>query len=160
MKKWIMTLSALFLVFLAACSNSAETKNDKTESKQTVKSGSESNNSDLNKAIVVNGLELTVKQNKSSEMKKGEQTKKLYSFTVKGKNVGNTKSGLGSIDFVLKTKDNKEIQIDDSLENFGNEISKGKAISGPVYFSVAEKLNVQKIEYKPEDKVLASWEVK
>ena len=99
-------------------------------------------------SIVVFGMELTLKQLKTTTVSKneGKETKSLYGFEINGKNISSAKLGLGAIDFVVTTTDGKEHRID-------------KTISGKAYFSIDKDQKIEQIQYKPVDKVLASWNV-
>ncbi|EUJ31340.1 hypothetical protein MFLO_08947 [Listeria floridensis FSL S10-1187] len=113
----LILLSAALLVILGACSSGNSAKEKKRPVTRTA-------TEKMNKPIVVNGMELTVSQEKTRSVKAGKQIKDLYGFKIRGENISNAKVGLGSIDFVLLTSDGKEVSIDDSLETFGNEIEK------------------------------------
>ena len=132
-------------------------KEDKTEVVQKQASANK-----LGESIVVDGIELTLKQIKTSIVSKneGKETKSLYGFDINGKNITSAKLGLGAIDFVVITEDGKEHRIDDTISNFGNEIEPDKTISGKAYFSIDKGKTIEKIQYKPVDKVLASWRLK
>ena len=163
MKKLAIGLSLTVMLFLGACSattNEGEKtakKEDKTEAVQKQASANK-----LGKAIVVDGLELTLNQLKTTTVSKneGKETKSLYGFDINGNNISTTKLGLGAIDFVVITTDGKEYRIDDTVSNFGNEIEPEKTISGKAYFAIDKEQKIEQIQYKPMDKVLASWNVK
>ena len=163
MKKLAIGLILTAMLLLGACSatitNSKET-NKKEDNTETIKKQSSANK--LGETIVVNGMELTLKQLKTTKVLKndGKETKVLYGFEINGKNISDAKLGLGSIDFLVTTSGEKEHTIDDTASNFGNEIEPDKTISGKAYFSIDEDQKVEQIQYKPMDKVLASWKVK
>lgn len=162
MKKLAIGLSLIAMLLLGACSattnDSKETtkREDKTEVVQK-----QASTNKLGEAIVVDGMELTLKQLKTTTVSKneGKETKSLYGFEINGKNISSAKLGLGAIDFVVTTTDGKEHSIDDAVSNFGNEIEPDKTISGKAYFSIDKGQKIEKIQYKPVDKVLVSWNV-
>lgn len=161
MKKIVMLISFSAILLLGACSvNGKNATKNKDNTTQTTKS-KETNNK-LNKAIVANGMEITVKQLKTVDSGNGssKSDKDLYGFDITGKNISSgTKKGLGAIDFILKTTDGKTHKIDDSVNNFGNEVTEGKRVSGKAYFSIKKSETVEALQYKPIDKVLISWKL-
>ncbi|MSD83867.1 DUF4352 domain-containing protein [Lactobacillus curvatus] len=161
MKKLVMLMSFSSILLLGACStkeNSASKANNDTA--QTTKQKETTNQ--FNKAIVANGMEITVKKLKTVDSANGttKSSKNLYGFDISGKNISSgTKKGLGAIDFTLKTTDGKTHQIDDRVNNFGNEVSEGETVSGKAYFSINKGEKVQSLQYKPMNKVLISWQL-
>ncbi|MBC1936805.1 hypothetical protein HCA69_10535 [Listeria grandensis] len=163
MKKTVLISCIIAVGLLGGCSLAESEKIDQVnqgtnQTKQVDKQ--EKVADDLNKPVVVDGIELTVKQEETTDMKKGDLTNRLYSFSISGKNISTTKKGLGAIDFLVKTTNGKKIKVDDSLETFGNEIEKDKTITGRAYFSVGANEKVSEIEYKPADDVLMVWKIK
>lgn len=152
MNKLLIILGIVIVSILSACS-SKEIKADQ-EVEQVKKSGK------LGEAVVAEGIELEVMQNKATSIVKKKKKKILYRFKVSGTNVSQSTKGLGAIDFVLKTKAGKEIKIDDSVEAFGDTINAEKSISGTVYFSVDQNVEISKLVYKPRNKEVVSWKVK
>lgn len=134
-----------------------KSNNDKTQiTKQ------KATDNQFNKPIVANGMEITVKKLKTVDSANGttKSSKNLYGFDISGKNISSgTKKGLGAIDFTLKTTDGKTHQIDDRVNNFGNEVSEGETVSGKAYFSIKKSEQVEALQYKPIDKVLISWQL-
>lgn len=147
-----MSISLVLLVLLGACSgdNAAE-KEQKNQTEKT----SEKNLA--NKSQVVDGLKITIKKQEENEKVEGKKKENLYTFTIEGENASSVKKGLGSIDFVLKTKDKKEVKLDDSLATFGNELKSGEKLSGKVSFATNKAPD--KLVYKPNGKELAEWSV-
>ncbi|WP_239256600.1 DUF4352 domain-containing protein [Listeria ilorinensis] len=143
MKKAGLLLVVCILLVLTACGNKTDNQKEDT----------------LDKPIVVDNLKMNVKAMDTAEKVSDKKKQTLYTFTVSGENVSSSKKGLGSIDFILKTEDGKEVKIDDSLATFGDEIEPGKSIEGKVYFSLGEGQKASKLIYKPADKELAEWDV-
>lgn len=77
--------------------------------------------------VVVNGIQLTLdKQEVTKAISKDQKEQNLYTFRVTGKNVSSINKGLGSADFILKTKDNKTLETDYNYAAFGGEIQPEK----------------------------------
>ncbi|WP_221635723.1 DUF4354 domain-containing protein [Listeria aquatica] len=160
MKKSLLISCVMAVGLLGACSPDSSENTDKEKRFSNKTEQKEKATNDLNKPVVVDGIELAVKQEETTDIKKDKETKRLYSFNISGKNVSSTNKGLGSIDFQLKTTKGKIIKVDDSLATFGNEIKKDKTIKGKAYFSVNANEKVSEIEYKPVDDVLVAWKIK
>lgn len=163
MKKLAIGISVTTILFLGACSTTTNESKDSTkkgDKTEVVQKQTTANK--LDEPIVVDGIELTIKQLKTTIVSKneGKENKLLYGFDIHGKNISGAKLGLGAIDFIVTTTDGKEHKIDDTVSNFGNEVEFDKSISGKAYFSIDKDQKVKQIQYKPIDKVLASWDVK
>lgn len=163
MKKFMLGIVLLAILFLGACSSSSTKKKSTNEKKEnsslTKKEVSASN---LDEPIIVNGLELTIKQLKTKTMvgNEGKDKKSVYGVEISGKNIGSGASGLGAIDFVVTTTDGKEHKVDDNFMNFGDEIPQDKTLSGKAYFVIDKNQKIAQLQYKPVDKVLVSWNLK
>lgn len=162
MKKLLISFSLVALLFLGACSGTDSKSNQNNKNQDKSSETKQETGSALTEPVVVNGMELTIEQLKTTAVSSGEgkENKNLYGFEINGKNISSTKSGLGAIDFVLTTSDGKEHAIDDTIVNFGNEIEPDKSITGKMYFAIDKNHKITKLSYKPEDKVLNSWDVK
>lgn len=156
MKKALIIISLGAVLFLAACSENTKSEKN-TDTKQTEKAEVEAKVED--KDTVVDGLKIKIKKQEVNKKVSNSKTQQLYTFTISGENMSSTNKGLGAVDFVLKTKDGKEIQIDPSMAAFGNEIEPNKQLEGKASFAVDEKQTATKLVYKPLDKELAEWEV-
>lgn len=146
MKKLLVSMGLSMILLLSACSgNTSEI--DKSETAETTKS------------TIVDGIKLKLKKQELDEITIDGKTKQLFTFTVSGENIASTERGLGSVDFVLKTKDGKEVDVDPSMVMFGEAISPGKTLEGKVVFTLDEKQTATKLIYKPLEEALAEWEV-
>lgn len=152
MKKFLISIGLVGILLLSACSGNTDSAK-KTDTDQTEKAKVEEKN------IVVDGLKIKIKKQEVNQKVSNKKKQQLYTFTISGENMSSTNKGLGAVDFVLKTKDGKEIQIDTSMAAFGNEIKPGKKLEGKASFVVDEKQAATKLIYKPLDKELAEWDV-
>lgn len=163
MKKIMIGISLIALLLLGACSASG-TKEKKVSEKNedTGETKKQSGASKLGETIVVDGLEITIKQLKTTTVVKneGKDKKDLYGVEITGKNIGSIPMGLGAIDFIVTTADGKEHKIDDSVTNFGDEIVQDKSLTGKAYFVIEKDQKIAQLQYKPSDKVLANWDLK
>ncbi|MEG0256181.1 DUF4352 domain-containing protein [Vagococcus sp.] len=148
MKKLLISIGLGMVLLLSACSGS-ENKNETTK----VETAAES------KSVVIDGIRIKIKKQELDEITVDGKIKQLLTFTVSGENISSTEKGLGSVDFILKTKDGKELEVDPSMVMFGDAISPGKTLTGKVSFTLNEKQTATKLVYKPLDKELAEWEV-
>lgn len=148
MKKILVIIGLGMILLLSACSGSRNT-NETTK----VESAKES------KSTIIDGIKIKIKKQELDEITVDGKIKQLLTFTVSGENISSTERGLGSVDFILKTKDGKELEVDPSMTMFGEAISPGKTLTGKVSFTLNEKQTATKLIYKPLDKKLAEWEV-
>ena len=146
MKKILVSMGLSLILLLSACSGNTSDI-DKAETVKTTKS------------TIVDGIKLKVIKQELDEIKIEGKTKQLLTFTVSGENISSIERGLGSVDFVLKTKDGKEVDVDPSMVMFGEAISPGKILEGKVVFTLNEKQTATKLIYKPLEEALAEWEV-
>ncbi|EUJ47792.1 DUF4352 domain-containing protein [Listeria rocourtiae] len=110
--------------------------------------------------VVVNGIQLTLdKQEVTKAISKDQKEQNLYTFRVTGKNVSSINKGLGSADFILKTKDNKTLETDYNYAAFGGEIQPEKTLSGPVSFTLNKDQKATKLIYRIGKKEMMSWDV-
>lgn len=145
MKKLISLLCLAALMLLAACSVDAEEK--KTSTKE--------------KTIIVEGLQLDLtKQQVTPSLSKDKKEQKVYLFTITGKNLSTMKKGLGSADFVLKTKDGKQLAPDYHLASFGSEIQPNKSLTGNISFTLKKDQQADKLIYQLNNKDITSWKAK
>ncbi|EIA19563.1 hypothetical protein X560_1499 [Listeria fleischmannii 1991] len=152
MKKVLLSIGLGSVLLLAACSpGTGDEKKTDTKATETAKAET--------KDTVVDGLKIKVKKQEVDEKVSDKKKQQLYTFTISGENMSSTNKGLGAVDFVLKTKDGKEIEVDPSMAMFGDEIKPGKTLEGKASFAVDEKQTATKLLYKPLDKVLAEWDV-
>lgn len=161
MKKMLMLISFSSILVLGACS-AKDNNLSKPNNNTTQTTNQKETDNKFNKSIVANGMEITVKKLKPVDSANGssKSSKNLYGFDILGKNISSgTKKGLGAIDFILKTTDGKTHKIDDTVNNFGNEVSEGRVVSGKAYFSINKDKTVESLQYKPLNKVLISWQL-
>ncbi|WP_088809675.1 MULTISPECIES: DUF4352 domain-containing protein [Listeria] len=151
MKKALISIGLSSVLLLTACSSDGnqEYKAEKTEQKAKAET----------KDTVVDGLKIVIKNQEVNEKVTEKETQKLYTFTISGENMASTNKGLGAVDFVLKTKDGKEFEVDPSMAMFGDEIKPGKTLEGKASFAIPENQTAMKLIYKPLDKELAEWDV-
>ncbi|HFR3101126.1 TPA: hypothetical protein ACHU8X_002550 [Enterococcus faecalis] len=153
MKKiFIMMSLGILLTCMAGCEDKGSSKN--VDKKDVYKSH------EVEGSLIADGLKISVSNPKIYKMNTGDAKKNVYTFEISGENVSSSDKGLGSINFVLKMQDGKEVNIDPDLDSFGDEVKKNKSISGPVSFAIEEKNKPQKIIYKVSDKNLAEWDIK
>ncbi|EUJ16977.1 DUF4352 domain-containing protein [Listeria aquatica] len=158
MKKVLLIFSALFVVFLTACSSdtSDKTSNDKKETTKQSVSVSKNDNT-----VTVDNMKITLENSDVSKVSdEKDSNKKVYSFKVKAENVSNDQKGIGTVDFLLKTSDGKTVKPDYSYASFGDSFEKGDSLTGTVYFVLKKDVTPTELQYKPSDKVKAKWEVK
>lgn len=167
MKKIIIAGSIAALTVLGACSANTDTKDTNTTKEETKKAATDTKKpaTDNKKTaktepVVVNGIQLTLdKQEITKAISKDQKEQNLYTFRVTGKNVSSINKGLGSADFILKTKDNKTLETDYNYAAFGGEIQPEKTLSGPVSFMLNKDQKATKLIYRIGKKEMMSWDV-
>ncbi|MBC1521344.1 DUF4354 domain-containing protein [Listeria aquatica] len=154
MRNGLLSVGLGIILFLIACSN------DTGKSKQTSANGEDVQQVGAKaRDKVIDGIRIKVEQRHIDEKVKNQKTQLLYTFVISGENVSSVNKGLGSIDFILKTKSGKEVRVDSSMAMFGDEIEPGKRIKGKVSFALDKKQIGTKLVYKPVNKELAEWDV-
>ncbi len=136
-------LSLMAVLVLGGCSQA-------DQKKDTQKKSSES--------VIVNGLELELsgfEEKKMLDVNQKEQD--VYTVHVKGKNVSSSNKGLGAIDFILETKDGKEVEVTSDLASFGGEVKTSGTIEGDLFFTLKSNQEPSEVQYKPEKDDLYSW---
>lgn len=167
MKKIIIAGSIAALTVLGACSANTDTKDTNTTKEETKKAATDTkkpatDNKKTAKSepIVVNGIQLTLDgQEITKAISKDQKEQNVYTFRVTGKNVSSINKGLGSVDFILKTKDNKTLETDYNYTAFGGEIKPEKSLSGPVSFTLNKDQKATKLIYRIGKKEMMSWDV-
>ncbi|WP_348921855.1 DUF4352 domain-containing protein [Enterococcus rotai] len=165
MKKVMLTIGLGLSLLLVGCNAKTNNVKDTDSSgngakieQVTKKDGSKAE--DKGTPVVVDGIEITISDMQTREAVGEKQAKQtLYSFHVKGKNISFSEKGLGSIDFILKTKDGKEHTISENYNIFGDGIDENEEIEGDLYFLLDNDAEVESLEYKPLDDVLMTWEL-
>lgn len=159
MKKVLLIFSALFVVFLTACSSGASDNKSNEDKKETTKQSVSVSKND--NAVTVDNMKITLENSDVSKVSdKDNSGKKVYSFKVKAENVSNDQKGMGTVDFMLKTSDGKTVMPDYSYASFGDSFEKGESLTGTVYFVLKKDVTPKELQYKPGDDVKATWEVK
>lgn len=154
MKKIVTGLALVSLILsISACKNTKESENQETKNENEIV------NKNLD-TLIADGLKISVSEPNKEKKNDGKKMQVVYTFHVKGENVSSSERGLGSIDFVLETKDQKILQPDPDMETFGDDIVPGKTIKGPVSFTLDENQKPEKLMYQISDKTLAEWQVK
>ncbi|WP_260484685.1 DUF4352 domain-containing protein [Listeria booriae] len=158
MKKMMICLGLSSFLLLGACSNNTDTagttKDTSEKQTQTQKKAE-----DVSIDKIVDGIKIKVNKPEIDEKILKNKIQNLYTFTISGENASSVAKGLGSIDFVLKTKDGKMVELDHTMAMFGDEIKPGKKIEGKVSFALDKNQTPAQLLYKPADKVLAEWDV-
>jgi hypothetical protein len=140
-------------LFIGGCSPSTPAK--------TTASSTDAETVQADNTVIVNGLELSVDQFEQKTMVDEEgKEQTVFSAHVTGMNVSGGEKGLGAIDFVLTTTDDKEHEVTADLASFGNSLDSGETIEGDLYFSVEDKETPKTIAYKPADDALYTWDIK
>lgn len=110
---------------------------------------------DLNETRKIENLSITPKKI-TSEPAKGKNNSVTISFSVQ--NNGSEMIGVGAGDFYIKDSKGKEISIDGTQGNFGQEIQAKESIDGKAYFIVPNSSSKITVIYKPNQNVEAEWE--
>ncbi|WP_077913484.1 DUF4352 domain-containing protein [Listeria rocourtiae] len=82
---------------------------------------------------------------------------KKVKIKIHAKNKGTQPIGIGAGDFYLKI-DGKKYTLA-SGNNFGQEIAKGKEITGYGYYTVPPKIKEAELVYIPQEKELEVWKL-
>lgn len=141
------------LIFISACGNETAKPDISSDSDNVAEQTSEKEEK------VINGMKITIENQEVNDKIVDGETLQLYTFTITGKNMSSMSTGLGSIDFILKTKEGDIVEYDHSLAMFGNEILTGESLEGQVSFVLDKEQEADKLVYRPGEEELAEWDV-
>ncbi|PJN90312.1 hypothetical protein CVN76_11235 [Bacillus sp. mrc49] len=145
MKPFNKNLSIIFIIalmfILSAC---AMDKNDE--------------NSDINKTIRSNKIDMIVKNLVVSNSQSGKKDTMMLEVEMEFKNNSKSDYGVGAHDYKVKDKDG-EIYIAYAMEpdNFGDVISPGKSMKGTGYYEIPKNTKNVSFIYQPKKESLAEW---
>lgn len=135
MKKVIISILAISVLFIAGCS----TKADK---------------GDLNEKRTANTFEITPKELLSSPLGEDNQ---LVTIEIEVTNKDKGPLGIGAGDFFIRDEKGNKTKIYGQRENFGEVIEKGKSIKGKAYFKVPNSYSTFTLVYQPYETMDAEW---
>ncbi|MBC1457640.1 DUF4352 domain-containing protein [Listeria newyorkensis] len=150
MKKVLIAgVTALTLVFLGACGNTANNdKNKTTKTEQTAKQEF--------KTKTVNNIDMKIGEIKTTESTKKD--KNMVSIAMSFLNNDNAPVGVGAGDFKIKSGD-KTYEVFPQGNNFGDEFKPNEKLEGKAYFELPTSVKKGTLVYAPMDKEQASWSI-
>lgn len=135
MKKVIISILAISVLFIAGCSTKAY-------------------KGDLNEKRTANTFEITPKELLSSPLGGDNQ---LVTIEIEVTNKDKGPLGIGAGDFFIRDEKGNKTKIYGQRENFGEVIEKGKSIKGKAYFKVPNSDSTFTLVYQPYETIDAEW---
>lgn len=136
MKKIIISILAVALLLTTGCSI-------------------KKNQGDLGEKRVANTFEITPKKISSSAL---EGENQLITIDIEITNNDKGPLGIGAGDFFIRDEKGKETNIYGQRENFGEELGKGKTLTGKAYFKVSTDYSTFSLIYQPYQTIDAQWD--
>ncbi|MBC1605235.1 DUF4352 domain-containing protein [Listeria rocourtiae] len=150
MKKVLIAgITALTLVFVGACGNTADdNKGKETKTEETAKQAF--------KTKTVDNIDMKIGAIKTTESTKKD--KNMVSIAMSFLNNDSAPVGVGAGDFKIKA-DGKTYTVFPQGNNFGDEFKPNEKLAGKAYFELPTSVKKGTLVYAPMDKEKASWSI-